>query len=213
MPLARRGPRPKYPRYRCRCAAASATAEASSAATRVVVCSRNSNHRLTLPTRCVNLWFSCLMHQPVKTFAPQILFGFLILISPNMTLSQAIRCPESRSVGGGMARDRIPDGFTPTKPLAPATVVGKNSPMRITSKPIAQYTQLAKNSCIEGQVVLRITFFADGTVGEFRVIKALPLGLSQAAIDAAERIKFIPAQREGKPITVRKLLAYNFTIY
>ena len=83
----------------------------------------------------------------------------------------------------------------------------------LISKPIAKYTDEARANCIQGKVVLGITFFADGTVGNFKIIEGLEHGLSEQAIEAAKLIKFKPAMRKGKMITVTKKVSYNFTIY
>ncbi|SRR5258706_7555752 len=85
--------------------------------------------------------------------------------------------------------------------------------LKILNKPIAHYNEVARSKCVEGVVFLRITFFANGTVGNFRVVKGLPYGLSGNAIEAAKLIRFEPALKNGKPVTVAKTLSYNFTIY
>jgi len=41
----------------------------------------------------------------------------------------------------------------------------------------------------------------------------LPNGLTEQAIAAARQIKFVPATRDGQPITVTKIIEYNFSIY
>lgn len=86
-------------------------------------------------------------------------------------------------------------------------------PLQITSKPIAKYTDQAKNNCIEGTVKLRITFFSSGKVGKFKVLNGLADGLSEEAIKAAKLIKFEPEMKDGKPVNVTKMVGYNFTIY
>jgi len=86
-------------------------------------------------------------------------------------------------------------------------------PMQILRKPIATYTQMASERCVKGKVILKITFLSNGTVGNIKVIKGLPAGLSQQAILAARLIKFIPARKNGLEITTRRRLEYNFSIY
>jgi TonB family protein len=49
-------------------------------------------------------------------------------------------------------------------------------------------------------VVLDMVFLSNGTVKVNRVISGLGHGLDEAAIRAAERIKFTPAKREGQPV-------------
>ncbi|CAN5621220.1 hypothetical protein BH24ACI2_BH24ACI2_16320 [soil metagenome] len=86
-------------------------------------------------------------------------------------------------------------------------------PLQIIRKPIAKYTDEARENCIEGIVRLKITFFANGKVGNFSVAKGLPHGLTEQAIAAVMQIKFKPAIRDKKPISKTVILEYNFTIY
>jgi periplasmic protein TonB len=86
-------------------------------------------------------------------------------------------------------------------------------PVRISSKPRAFYTELANEKCVQGKVVLKVTFFSNGQVGKIKVVKGLPFGLSEQAVEVAKRIRFEPAMKGGKPITVTKKVEYNFTIY
>lgn len=89
----------------------------------------------------------------------------------------------------------------------------ETKPLQITSKPIAKYTDEAKKNCVEGVVLLKITFFSNGNVGNIKVLEGLPFGLSEQAVEAAKLIKFEPAMKRGKNITVTKRVRYNFTIY
>jgi protein TonB len=86
-------------------------------------------------------------------------------------------------------------------------------PLQITSKPRALYTELATKNCIQGTIILKITFFSNGQVGKIKVVKGLPFGLSEQAVEAAKRIKFEPAMKSGKPINVTEKVKYPFTIY
>lgn len=87
------------------------------------------------------------------------------------------------------------------------------APLRIISKPRPGYTDLARFYSIQGTIRLRVTFLAAGQVGTVIATSTLPFGLTQTAIDAAKRIQFEPAYQDGKPVTVTKLLEYNYAIY
>jgi TonB family protein len=76
----------------------------------------------------------------------------------------------------------------------------------------AQYTQEAKDNKVEGTVVLSVVFGADGQIGEVKVIRGLPHGLTQKAIEAASKIRFEPAMKDGKPVSVRRMLEYSFKL-
>jgi TonB family protein len=76
----------------------------------------------------------------------------------------------------------------------------------------AQYTQEAKDNQVEGTVVLSVVFGADGQIGDVKVIRGLPHGLTQKAIEAASKIRFEPAMKDGKPVSVRGMLEYSFRL-
>ena len=45
------------------------------------------------------------------------------------------------------------------------------------------------------------------------VTESLPFGLTEAAVAAAKRIKFVPAAISGKPVSTYMQLEYNFAIF
>jgi TonB family protein len=82
----------------------------------------------------------------------------------------------------------------------------------IKRKPQPDYTKEAQDHGQEGQVVLRCVFTANGKVTNIHVVvePRPPYGLTQAAIDAASRIKFTPAMKDGKPVSMWMELQYKF---
>jgi TonB family protein len=83
----------------------------------------------------------------------------------------------------------------------------------IILKPRANYTDAARQGTVQGKVVLRVTFMANGAVGEISVISGLGNGLTEEAVKAAKKIVFLPAQRDGARYSVTKPVEYSFTIY
>lgn len=88
-----------------------------------------------------------------------------------------------------------------------------NVPLRIIAKPYAEITETARQNMTSGTVTLRITFLADGQIGDVSVVSGLPDGLNENAVKAAKQIKFEPQRKNNKPVTVVKMVTYNFTIY
>jgi len=84
---------------------------------------------------------------------------------------------------------------------------------RVLSKPEPQYTEEARKKQVTGTVVLRAIFAANGQVVGIRAISGLSDGLTQQAINAARRIKFIPAVKDGRPVSMHIQLEYNFNLY
>ena len=84
---------------------------------------------------------------------------------------------------------------------------------RVLSKPEPPYTEEARRHHVSGTVILRVIFAATGKVIGIRPVSGLPDGLTGSAINAARRIKFIPAMKDGKPVSMYAQLEYTFTIY
>jgi TonB family protein len=87
------------------------------------------------------------------------------------------------------------------------------SRVRLLAKPEPQYTEEARKTNITGTVILRVVFSRTGEVTNIRVIKTLSGGLTEKAIAAARQIRFVPATRNGRPVSVAMQLEYNFNLY
>ena len=83
----------------------------------------------------------------------------------------------------------------------------------LLSKPEPQYTEEARRNQITGTVVLRAIFSSSGEVVQIRALNTLPFGLTEKAIAAARAIKFVPAMKNGRPVSVYLNLEYNFNLY
>lgn len=85
--------------------------------------------------------------------------------------------------------------------------------LRLTKKPDPSYTDEAKAKSVRGVVALRCVFSSTGKVTDIVVISGLPYGLTEKAIEAARKIKFVPAMKDGKPVSMWMLVEYNFNLY
>ncbi len=83
----------------------------------------------------------------------------------------------------------------------------------VKGKPEPLYTEQARGNCVTGTVILRAIFTAHGTVANVRVIRGLPDGLTEMAVAAAWKIKFLPATKNGRPVSMYVQLEYNFNLY
>jgi TonB family protein len=83
----------------------------------------------------------------------------------------------------------------------------------ITYREKAKYTQEAKDNKVEGTVVLSVVFGADGQIGDIGVIRGLPYGLTQKAIEAISKIRFEPAMKDGHTVSVRGDIEFTFNLY
>jgi TonB family protein len=85
--------------------------------------------------------------------------------------------------------------------------------VRLIKKPEPSYSDRAKAEQVTGTVVLKCIFAADGTVTNIRVVSGLPFGLTEKSIEAARKIKFVPATKDGKNVSMWMQLEYNFNLY
>jgi TonB family protein len=72
------------------------------------------------------------------------------------------------------------------------------SSVEITYKPNPVYTEEARNLKLEGEVLLEVQFAANGQLHVNRVVRGLGHGLDEAAIAAANKMRFKPAMRNGQ---------------
>jgi len=77
----------------------------------------------------------------------------------------------------------------------------------------AKYTSMAQERNIQGIVVLGVIFGANEKITGVRIIRDLPYGLTAQALIALQKIKFKPAMKDGKPVSVRGSLEFSFNLY
>ena len=70
--------------------------------------------------------------------------------------------------------------------------------VEITYKPNPVYTAEARNLKLEGEVLLEVEFRANGELHVIRVVRGLGHGLDEAAVAAANKMRFKPASRNGQ---------------
>ena len=85
--------------------------------------------------------------------------------------------------------------------------------VRVLEKPGPTYTERARAAGIVGTVILRAVFSAEGKVEHILVLRSLPGGLTEKAIQTARKIRFTPATKDGKPVAMFMELQYNFNLY
>ena len=113
-------------------------------------------------------------------------------------------------IGGGGAGGPDGGGRDPNRVFKPDEVTQK---ARILSKPSPEYTEAARKNQVTGTVTLQMVFSSSGSVTSIRTISGLPHGLTEKAIAAAQRIKFAPAIKDGRPVSQYIRVEYNFNIY
>ena len=86
-------------------------------------------------------------------------------------------------------------------PVARAVETGPaTTSVEVTFKPQPVYTEEARSLKLQGEVLLEIMFGANGQLHVNRVVRGLGHGLDEAAIAAANKMRFRPAMRAGVPV-------------
>jgi protein TonB len=99
--------------------------------------------------------------------------------------------------------------------INPAIFPGKQVATKVVviTKPEPRYTEEARKNSITGQVVLRAVFSSSGVVTNIHPVTGLPDGLTEQSIAAAKQIRFIPAIKDGRFVSMWIELQYNFNLY
>jgi len=90
--------------------------------------------------------------------------------------------------------------------------VAKTIPAEITFKPRPVYTDEGRRLKVEGEVLIEVVFTATGQVRVQRVVRGLGHGLDESAIQAAQKIQFKPALKDGQPSDFQAVLHIMFQL-
>jgi TonB family protein len=108
---------------------------------------------------------------------------------------------------GGFGSEQVVHGGPK---IAPVDSGPASTPVEITFKPNPVYTEEARSLKLEGEVLLEVSFSANGTLHVNRVVRGLGHGLDEAAIAAANKIRFKPALRAGQPVDSTAVVHVTF---
>jgi TonB family protein len=96
------------------------------------------------------------------------------------------------------------------QPAAPQAA--SSTTLDLLSVPEGQYTSEAKQLRVQGDVVLRVTFTANGQVLVQGVVHGLGHGLDEEARRVAQLIKFRPATRNGQAVDLTTNIKIKFQL-
>ena len=121
---------------------------------------------------------------------------------------------DGRSNGRGSVQQ---SGFGDTRAVTasasrPVENLSPSTPVEVLSKPTPVYTAEARQLHIEGEVLLKVMFAASGEAHVLGVVRGLGHGLDEAAIAAASKIRFRPAQRDGQAVDSTAVLHVIFQL-
>jgi protein TonB len=105
----------------------------------------------------------------------------------------------------------VPEG--PAGPaIGPMQISGNVlAPVRVHA-PDPHYPEEARHARVQGVVILQTIIDKLGNVTDVKVLKGLPSGLTEAAVEAVSSWRFKPATLEGEPVAVYYLVTVSFSV-
>jgi len=92
-------------------------------------------------------------------------------------------------------------------------VGGGVSAPRPIYRPDPEFSEEARKSKYQGNVVLRVVVGVDGKPHEISVERSLGMGLDEKAIETVRTWRFEPGRRNGAPVAVPVLVEVNFRLF
>ncbi len=114
--------------------------------------------------------------------------------------------------GGKVASAGIPQMQRAVVATPAVNAAPKATNLEVLSKPAVQYTSEARQLKVQGDVVLRVTFTANGQVLIQGVVHGLGHGLDEEARRVAQQIRFRPATRDGQPVDLTTNITITFQL-
>jgi TonB family protein len=97
-------------------------------------------------------------------------------------------------------------------PVTPPTPVGGVLPPQVRYQVEAAYPPEAEAAGLEGTVKLELTIDSQGILTDAKVVGPAGHGFDEAALAAVRQFKFWPAVKDHKPIPIRVIYEYHFTL-
>lgn len=118
----------------------------------------------------------------------------------------------SSAYGGGKVASAGIPGMTQAAAAPAVTGIPRSTTLEVLSKPQVQYTSEARQLKVQGDVILRVTFMANGHVVVEGVIHGLGHGLDEEARRVAQQIRFRPATRNGQAVDLTTNITITFQL-
>ncbi len=85
-------------------------------------------------------------------------------------------------------------------------------PPEIFSIPAANFPETARKKGTDGTVLINVTLAENGQPTNIKLDQGLSDGISEAVLAAAQKIKFKPAEKDGKPVSITIQVEYKFVV-
>jgi protein TonB len=113
---------------------------------------------------------------------------------------------------GGTGTEPAPAPPPPEKPEGPLRVGGDVKAPIVQHRVDPVYPDMARKTRVAGIVIVEAIINKDGSVEQVKVIKGLPMGMSESAVEAVKQWKFKPGTLNGEPVDVIFNLTVNFKL-
>ena len=113
---------------------------------------------------------------------------------------------------GGTGTEPAPAPPEPAKPEGPLRVGGDVKAPIVQQRVDPIYSDMARKTRVTGIVIVEAIINKNGEVEQVKVIKGLPMGLSESAVEAVRKWKFKPGTLNGEPVDVIFNLTVNFKL-
>jgi Ca-activated chloride channel family protein len=108
----------------------------------------------------------------------------------------------------------VPDAPPPPQPEGPIrySVGGDLSAPQLAQSAPPSYPEAARRARIEGAVVTELDIDKAGAVTDVKVLRGLPLGLTEKAVEAVRQWRFQPATLNGRPVATTLVQTVHFKL-
>jgi TonB family protein len=89
---------------------------------------------------------------------------------------------------------------------------GVSMPRAIYS-PEPEFSEEARKTKHQGEVILLATIGADGRPRNLTVVRSLGMGLDEKAVETVRTWRFDPAKKDGRPVAVQMNIIVNFNLF
>lgn len=98
------------------------------------------------------------------------------------------------------------------EPIADLRVGGAIARPERLFAPHPSYTEAARRARIEGTLILEVRLDDTGAVAGVEVLRGLPFGLTESAVEAVSRWRYEPARLNGEPVPVLMTVTVHFEL-
>jgi protein TonB len=103
----------------------------------------------------------------------------------------------------------VPGGVVDEPPIR---IGGEVVPPELVTRVQPVYPEIARKARVQGVVIVEAIIDKLGNVTDARVLRGLPMGVSEAATAAIQKWKYKPATLNGRPVSVYLTVTVTFTL-